>query len=157
MFLNNQIPAYQNQWKAKVVTQLKLGPETRAGSLVEDRHIMQFEDNTVWHVPKFLSKLTYFFLKNGGTLCANVTGEISFSYNLDQGGMELPADFRFTSSNPKLLEQIQKKTAAAAKTYEALRQEREGKKKDKERINFEKKKKFQKYYFCFPYNFVRIR
>ena len=47
----------------------------------------------------------------------------------DQGGMELPADFRFTSSNPKLLEQMQEKTAAAIKTYEALRQEREGKKK----------------------------
>ena len=34
------------------------------------------------------------------------------------------------SFNPKLLEQMQEKTAAAAITYEALRQEREGKKKD---------------------------
>ena len=91
---------------------------------------MQFEDKTVGHVPKFLSKLTYFFLKNGGTLCANVTGERRFSYKLDQRGMEFPADFRFTSSHPKLLEQMQVKTAAAVKTYEALQQEREGKKKD---------------------------
>ena len=92
---------------------------------------MQNEDKTFGHVPKFLSKLTYFFLKNGGTLfCAKVTGERRYSYDLYKGDMELPADSRCTSSNPKLLEQMQEKTAAAVKTYEAPRQEWEGKKKD---------------------------
>ena len=33
--------------------------------------------------------------------------------------------------DPKLLEQMQEKTAAAVKTYEALQQEREGKKDNK--------------------------
>ena len=47
----------------------------------------------------------------------------------------MPADSPFTPSNPKLLEQMQEKTAAAIKTYEALRQEREGKKKDNKQRN----------------------
>ena len=58
-----------------------------------------------------------------------------FSYALYQGGMESPADSRFTSSNHKLLEQMQEKMAVAVKTYEALRQEREGKKKDNKQRN----------------------
>ena len=37
---------------------------------------------------------------------------------------QLPADFRFTSSNPNLLEQMEEETAAALKTCEALWQER---------------------------------
>ena len=36
---------------------------------------------------------------------------------------QLLMDFRFTSSNPKLLEQMQEKTAALVKTYEAGKEE----------------------------------
>ena len=50
---------YQNQWKAKVGTQLKVAPETRPGAFVEDRYAitMQFEDKTVGHVPKFQKRI----------------------------------------------------------------------------------------------------
>ena len=57
-------------------------------------------------------------------------GERRFSYDLDQGGIELPADFRFTSSNPKLLEQTQTKRPLQLKHMRHFGQEREGKKKD---------------------------
>ena len=45
--LCKRVPHLPKQWKAKVVTQLKVAPETRPGALAQDRHIMQFEDKTV--------------------------------------------------------------------------------------------------------------
>ena len=63
-------------------------------------------------------------------MCKRIRGKKIFSYDLDQGGMELSADFRFMSSYPKLLEQMQEKMTAAIKTYQALRQEQGGTKKD---------------------------
>ena len=69
---------------------------------------------------------------------------------------QLPMDFRFTSSNPKLLEQMQEKTAALVKTYEALRQERQGKKKYNKTKKYKISKIFQKYIYFSSSNFVRI-
>ena len=61
------------------------------------------------HVPKFLSKLTYFFLKYGGTLSVKVTGERRFSYDLAQGGMEIPAEYVFKTENIDLYNQMKEK------------------------------------------------
>ena len=57
---------------------------------------------TVGHVPKFLSKITYFYIKNGGKLLVRITGKRKFSKNLPQGGMELPALYIFKSTNSKM-------------------------------------------------------
>ena len=46
------------------------------GALVEDKYAIAVKNNgkKVGHVPKFLTKLTFFFLKNGGKLHVTVTG-----------------------------------------------------------------------------------
>ena len=74
-------------------------PEKRPGALVEDRYAIAIISNnqTVGNVPKFLSKLTFFFLKHGDTLTVKVTGERRYSFDLAQGGMEIPAEFIYKS------------------------------------------------------------
>ena len=78
------------QWTAEIGSILTSEPEKRPGALVEDRYAIAIISNnqTVGHVPKFLSKLTFFFLKHGGTLTVKVTGERRYSFGLAQGGMK---------------------------------------------------------------------
>ena len=86
---------YQSQWNAEIGARLTTAPETRPGALVEDKYAIAVINNgkTVGHVPCFLTKLTFFFLKNGGKLLITVTGPRRYSIDLKQGGLELLADF----------------------------------------------------------------
>ena len=52
---------------------------------------LKYNDVTVRHVPKSLSKITYFYRKPKEDLVVKIIGESRFSDNLNQGGMELPA------------------------------------------------------------------
>ena len=45
--------------------------------------------------------LRYFYLKHGGSLSVTISGERRYSHDLKQGGLELPADFKFRSTNHK--------------------------------------------------------
>ena len=53
----------------------KRARKKKAGALVEDKYAIAIisNDQTVGHVPKFLSKLCFLFLKHGATLTAKVT------------------------------------------------------------------------------------
>ena len=53
--------------------------------------VLKFNDVSVGHVPKFLSKICYIYQKHGGTIIVRVTGERQYSKDLGQGGMELHA------------------------------------------------------------------
>ena len=66
---------------------------TVPGALVQDKHAIALKqkDVIVGHIPKFLSKITYFYLKHGGDLLVEITGKRQYSGDLPQGGMELPA------------------------------------------------------------------
>ena len=100
------------QWKAEIGSILTSEPEVRPGALVEDKYsIAAVLDNgqTIGHVPKFLSQLIFFFLKYEGTLSIKVTGERRFSFDLPQGGMEMPADFVFKTVDAKLHNQMREK------------------------------------------------
>ena len=68
---------YESNWDAKTGSKLKPCHEKRPSALVEDKYAMalKFNDTTVGHVPKFLSKFTYFFLKLGGDLMVKITGQ----------------------------------------------------------------------------------
>ena len=75
------------QWTAEIGSILTSEPEKRPGALAEDRYAIAIisHNQTVGHVPKFLSKSTFFFLKHGGTLTVKVTGERRYSFDLAQG------------------------------------------------------------------------
>ena len=68
---------YESNWGAKTGSKFKSRHEKRPSALVEDKYAMalKFNDTTFGHVPKFLSKITYFFLKLGGDLVVKITGQ----------------------------------------------------------------------------------
>ena len=79
---------YKSKWEAKVDSELKACHEIRLGALTEDKYAMalKHKDVTVGHVPKFLSKITYFYLKHGRNLLVKIIGKKQFSKDLTQGG-----------------------------------------------------------------------
>ena len=81
--------------------------------LVEDKYAIAVKNDGKTVVPKFLTKLTFFFLKNGGKLHVTVTEPRRYWVDLKQGGLELPAEFCFASCNEKLFVQMKEKTLGA--------------------------------------------
>ena len=67
--------------------------------LVEEKYAIAIIsiNQTVGHVPKFLSKLTFVFLNYGATLTIKVTVERRYSFDLPQRGMEIPTEFIYKS------------------------------------------------------------
>ena len=133
---------YQSQWDAEEGVKLTTAPDKRPGALVRDKYAIAVENNgqTVGHVPEFLSKLTFFFLKYGGKLQIKVNGPRRYSADLKQGGLEIPAQFYFKSSNEKLFCQMKEKVLTEIETFEKQRREIEEEKKRKE----SKKRKTQR-------------
>ena len=111
------------QWTAEIGSILTSEPEKRSGALVEDKYAIAIISNnqTVGHVPKFLSKLTFFFLKHGATLTVKVTGERRNSFDLPQGGMEIPAEFICKSEKKELIDQMKEKALKEIKKYDERR------------------------------------
>ena len=116
---------YQTQWIAGIGASLTPAPETRPGAFVEEKYAIAVINNgkTVGHVPKFLRKLTLFFLKNGGKPHITVTGPRRYSVDLKQGGLELPADFCFISLNENLFLQMKEKILEEMQKYEKQKKE----------------------------------
>lgn len=110
-------------WTANIGSILTVKQEIRPGALVEDQYAIAIcsDGQTIGHVPKFLSKLTYFFIKSGGELSVRVTGERRYSHDLAKGGMEVPADFIFKTSNANLYNQMKEKTSEKLVEFENRR------------------------------------
>ena len=111
------------QWTAEIGSVLKSEPEKRPGALVEDKYAITIISNnqTVGHVPKFLLKLTFFFLKHGAALTVKVTEERRYSFDLPQGGIEIPAEFIYKSEKKELIDQMKEKTLEEIKKYDERR------------------------------------
>ena len=93
--------------------------ETRPGALVQDKYAIALKqkDVIVGHIPKFLSKVTYFYLKHGGDLLVEIIGKRQYSRDLPQGGMELPALYVFKTTNLEMHLQLPSLARKAMKTY----------------------------------------
>ena len=115
-------------------------PESRPGALTINKYAIAVITNgkTVGHVPKFLTKLTFFFLKNGSKLHVTVTVPKRYSVDLKQGGLELPADFCFTLLNEKLFLQKKENTLEEVQKYEKQKKEVEQEKEKKKKLKKEK-------------------
>ena len=134
---------YQAQWNAEVGAKLNTAPDTRPAALVEDKYTIavKHDEQTVGHVPKFLSKLTFFFfLKHGGKVIIKVNGPKRYSVDLKQGGMEVPAEFCFETCNEKLFFQMKEKTLVEIEKFEEKRKQMEEEKKKKKKPKTDKKK-----------------
>ena len=78
---------------------LKFYPEDDPMSLVQDRYAVAvkiIEDGRkIGHVPRFMSKLLFFFLRNGGNVSRTVIGSKQYSWDLPQGGVQIPVKYTF--------------------------------------------------------------
>ena len=126
---------YESNWDAKTGSKLKPCHEKRPSALVEDKYAMalKFNDTTVGHVPKFLSKITYFFLKLGGDLVVKITGQRRYSRDLDQGAMELPGTYVFTSTDAEMHAKLEMLVKEAMEQYNNKIKEKEREKKIKKK------------------------
>ena len=111
------------EWTAEIGSILTSKPEKRPGALVEDKCAIAIISNnqTVGHFPKFLPKLTFFFLKHRATLTVKVTRKRRNSFDLPQGGMEIPAEFICKSEKKELFDQIKEKTLEEIRKYDKRR------------------------------------
>ena len=135
---------YQSQWNAEVGAELGAVPDTRTTALVKDKYAIAVKngEQTVGHTPMFLSKLTFFFLRYDGKVSIKVNGPRMYSVDLIQGGLELPAEFTFQTSNEKLFSQMQEETLVEIEKFEEKRKEMEGEtKKKKKKPNIDRNKK----------------
>ena len=57
-------------------------------------------------MPRRISTLYYVFLRRDGAVSCVVTGTRRYSYDLPQGGMEIPCQLKFTSDDSKSLQKI---------------------------------------------------
>ena len=62
---------------------------------------------TVGHVPRKISAVCYMFIQRGGSISCQVTGSRRYSYDLPQGGLELPWCLTFTGPS-KIVKKVQK-------------------------------------------------
>ena len=54
---------------------------------------------TVGHVPQFMSKFTFFFIRHGGAVKGRVCVPRRYSEDLEQGGVEIPTIHTFACGN----------------------------------------------------------
>ena len=71
----------------------------------------------VGHLPKFVSKLTHFFVKHAGKIRCEITGSKRYSSDLEQGGLEIPAKIIFQNSSKRIIDEMKKKLAPLIKEY----------------------------------------
>ena len=119
---------------------MNTAPDTRPVALVEDKYAIAVEhdEQTVGRVPKFLSKLTFFFLKRGGKVVIKVNRPKRYSVDLKQGGMEVPAEFCFKICNEKPFFQMKEKTLVEIEKFDEKRKQMEEEKKKKKKPKTDK-------------------
>ena len=80
-----------------VGTIIDFAPETDPISLMHDRYAIagQTSERKIGHVPKFMSRFVFYFLRHGGTVTGRVIGGQEYSYDLAQGGLQIPVKYSF--------------------------------------------------------------
>ena len=89
-------------------------------SLVHDKYaiaLINSELVAVGHLPKFVSKLTHFFVEHAGKIRCEITGSKRYSFDIEQGGLEIPAKIVFQNSNERIIEEMKKKLALLIEEY----------------------------------------
>lgn len=100
---------YRDIWEAAEGEVLECGREP--GNAKDRYAVAVKKDGTViGHLPKKVSRVCSLFLRRGGNIQCTVTGRRRYSFDLPQGGLEIPCSVKFTakSSEVKKLKQLLK-------------------------------------------------
>ena len=124
---------YESNWDARTGSKLKPCHEKRPSALVEEKYVMALKvnDTIVGHVPKFLSKITYLFLKLGGNLVVKITEKRRYLRDVDQRGIEIPGTYVFTSTDAEMHAKLERLVKEAMEQYNNKIKEKELEKKNK--------------------------
>ena len=89
---------FKSFWDAIIGSILPTKHEDNPQFLVHNKYaiaLINSEPVTVGHLPKSISKLVHFFVKHVGKLTCEITGSKRYSPDLEQGGLEIPAEIIF--------------------------------------------------------------
>ena len=89
-------------------------------SLVHDKYAIALTNSdsvTMGHLSKFMSKLPHFFVKHDGEIRCEITDSKRYSFDLEQGGLEIPAKIIFQNSNERIIEEMKKKLTPLIEEY----------------------------------------
>ena len=80
---------YHNIWDSAINEELPC--ECEVHNAMDHYAVAVIRDNVVvGHLPKNISRICSLFLRSGGTIKVEVTGQKRYSSDLAQGGMEIP-------------------------------------------------------------------
>ena len=72
---------------------LRVYPDDDHISLIHARYAIAVKTvgtgRKIGHVPKFMSKFTYYFVRHGGVVRGTVLAERQYSWDLQQGGLQI--------------------------------------------------------------------
>ena len=92
---------YKDIWRAEIGSELPCCPEPDNR---EDRYAVAIMNGTniVGHVPRKISYICYIFLLHSGSIICRVTGPRQYSQDLEQGGLDVPCEYRFFSKDKRV-------------------------------------------------------
>ena len=92
---------YRDIWEAAVGEVLDC--EREPGN-AKDRYAVAVKKNAtvIGHLPKKISCVSSLFLRRGGSIQCTVTGRRRYSFDLPQGGLEIPCSVKFTAKSKEL-------------------------------------------------------
>ena len=92
---------YQNVWTPTVGERLQC---VREEDNAEDRYAVAVvkDGTTIGHLPRRISTLCSLFIRRGGIIHCNVSGNRRYSRDLVQGGMEIPCQLTFVGKGREL-------------------------------------------------------
>ena len=61
-------------------------------------------ERKVGHFRKFNSKFTYYLIRHGRVVGAKIVGEREHSWDLEQGGLQIPTLYTLLCPDPRILE-----------------------------------------------------
>ena len=76
-------------------------------SLMHDRYAIAVKlaetGQKIGHVPQFISRFIFHFMRRGGHVTGAVSGAREFSWDLPQGGLQIPVSYTFRCEDRRLL------------------------------------------------------
>ena len=102
--LHSWLSCFQSFWEALIGSVLIAKHEDDPQSLIHGKFSIALVNNdsvSLGHTPKFMSTLTYFFLKHDGHIKCEITGDKKYLKDLEQSGLEIPARLTISNTNKK--------------------------------------------------------
>ena len=91
--------------------------------MINDKFAIALLNNdsvTVGHIPKFISKQAYFFLKHAGHIKSKITDGRKYWKDLEQGGLEIPARLKISNTNKKMTDVMKEKLNLLVEEYRRI-------------------------------------